>query len=170
MKARALSLLFLFILITSASAQTAGSAPPDCFEHLQNDARYVDSIAVLTSADSTVEGERVLVDFTFSRLSVEQSVAPDQWRAISIGFDRVSQITYRKSGHARRGMTFLGLGLGLLVGGVLGVAVAPEPDRSMELPEVKYGFIGAATGGLIGAVGFNLLGARISTRVTLDCR
>jgi len=170
MKAKVMCLLLSFIFITSASARTAESAPPDCFERLQNDVKYVDSIAVLTGADRTVEGERVIVDFTFSRLSVEQQVAPGEWRTLTIEFDRIDKITYRKRGHARRGMTFLGLGLGLLVGGVIGVAAAPEPDEFLELPEVTYGFTGAVIGGLFGAIGFDLLGAHISARVSLNCR
>jgi len=163
-------LLTVFIFLTLASVADSGdSTSYDCLKRLETDERIGDSLIVYTTDQRELVGERPIVNFTSSILYMKLSSPDGQWEDITVPFESLDRITYRKHGHARRGLTLLGFGLGAVVGGAIGVALAPEPEGWLDMPEVQTGAIGAMIGGIFGAVGGNMIGSRMTVQVTLKC-
>jgi hypothetical protein len=163
--------VLLLFLVSSACAETIDTIQYRCLEELQGDREFVDSIVVLTNEDKTVEGKRATVNFQLSLLRVKQAIEPEGWKYVyvSVDFDDINEITYRKTGHQRTGMTYLGGVLGLVVGGCIGNAVAPEPDEFMDQSKLEYSFAGALIGAAVGGLLGHVIGSGMSAEVTLKC-
>jgi len=90
--------------------------------------------------------------------------------SLAIPFDKINRITYTKANPARGILVLVGLGVGVVAGALAGAALAPEPERWLEFPDLFWGTVGAVVGGLIGAAGGWGCGKHMRITVTLRCR
>ncbi|MCP4684545.1 MAG: hypothetical protein GY867_03755 [bacterium] len=125
MTVRILPLLILLLPVFSNAADTPDSTTHECLERLERETRVGDSITVFTKDNRIIRGERPIVNFESSILYMKLMSEPGSWEDVTVPFDRINRITFRKQGHARWGMTVLGLVLGGAAGAAVGVALAP---------------------------------------------
>jgi hypothetical protein len=166
---RFLCLLTLLLLTSADAADTVEFKSFSCMVRFERETPLDDSITVFTLGHRIFRGKHPTINYESSSLSLKLRTEPGTWEDVTVPFDSITMIAFKKRGKNRTGMTLLGLGLGMLVGGIIGTSAAPEPDRFLEMPEIRYGFTGAVIGAFVGAVSFNLIGARMVGTVKLEC-
>ncbi len=159
---------------TGIFAGTHAHATPDCFTRLAQEARIAYSVAVYTDDSTFVGGNRPIVNLTSSILYMRRLTDSGIVSSVTIPFEKINRITYRKPSSARGIITLLGFGVGSVAGVVTSVALADKSAGSFDFKSWDYDLIGVAffggmIGGTIGAVGGNAIGKRITVKVTLEC-
>jgi hypothetical protein len=125
---------------------------------------------VFTDDSTVIRGSRLFVNTTSSILCMRSDRGSGVAANVHIPFAKVSTITYRKPGHARWALAFLGLGLGAVAGGLTGAALAPESESWLDFSSLHCAGLGAMIGGLAGLAGGYQVGKQFTVKVELHCR
>jgi hypothetical protein len=164
-----LIVVFVLCVGTCAFAQTHADENPDCFIRLDRETRAGDSITVFTDDSTAVCGSRSIILFTSSILCIRAVEDSGYSSSLTIPFDRISKITYRKPSGARFGLVLFGFVAGALAGGYVGAALAPEPEGWLDFSELHAAMAGSMIGGLVGAMGGYQVSKHLTVQVTLVC-
>lgn len=158
------------ILIPGISAAEPAGNAANCLIRLDEATLVGDSLTVLTNDSTVIRGRHPIVSFTSALLYMK---LPDDSgiveNSVTISFERISAISYRKPGLGRLALPLLGFAVGAVAGGFAGAALAPEGDW-LEFPEAGSAFIGGTIGGIIGAIAGHEIGKGHTKEVTLHCQ
>lgn len=158
-------------LVTCAGADPPDRTAADCFVRLANDLRIDDTLTVYRNDSTVFRGNHTIINLSASLLYFMQITDSPISGSLTIPFDRITRVTYRRPSHARWGLTVLGLGVGGVIGGLVGVALAPEEESGfLDFQDVYFGFFGAVIGGLLGAATGHEIGKGSTREISLECR
>lgn len=163
------TLRMVIVLATLAPGVAAGtyeSSPEDCFVQLERDTRVGDSLTVYTADNKTLRGIRPNINFFSPLRHLKIIIDPNTVDIVTIPFEDIDRIVYRKQSNTRWAMAILGFGIGGLIGGSVGQKMDP---RRAESGDLEGFMIGAAIGGLLGAVSGYEVGKNHTVKVILDC-
>jgi len=154
---------------TSISAETHADETPDCFTRLERETRAGDSMTVFYDDSTVVSGRRPIINFTSSLLYMRSVTDSGVAHSVTIPFERISKITYRKPSGARFGLLIVGFALGAVAGGFVGAELASDPEGWLDFSELYAAMAGGILGGMIGAGGGYQIGKHLTVKVTLVC-
>ena len=159
-----LMIAFCIGSVTSVCAETPADETPDCFSRLERETRAGDSLTVFYDDSTIVHCSRPIINFSSSILYMRSVTDSGITHSVTIPFDRISKITYRKPSGARSGLLIMGFALGAVAG------LAPEEEGWPDFSRLEATATGCMLGGVIGAVGGHEIGKHITVKVTLVCR
>ena len=157
--------IFLTSLFAGLHAEPERTATADCFVRADQDKRIGDSIAVLTDDSVVIRGNHPVFNATSSILYMRQITDTGATSHITIPYDRINRISYRKPSGVRWILTVTGYCIGAVAGGMTGASL--EGDGWDKIGAAS---MGGLIGGVIGAVAGRNIGKRFTTEVTLECR
>lgn len=158
--------IVLATLAPGVAAGTYESTPEDCFARLERDTRVGDSLTVYTADNRILRGIRPNISFPSSLRYMKIIIDPNTVDIVTIPFEDIDRIVYRKQSNTRWAMAILGFGIGALVGGSVGQKIDPRREDSGDLEGFMFG---AVIGGLLGAVSGYEISKNQTVKVILDC-
>jgi len=157
--------IFMVSLVVGLYAETQKTATADCFARVGHNKRIGDSITVFTNDSAVIRGNHPIFNATSSILYMRQVTNIGAASHITIPYDRINRISYRKPSGARWILTVTGYCIGAVAGGMTGASL--EDDG---WDKIGTAFFGGLIGGVVGAVAGHNIGKRFTTEVTLECR
>ena len=158
-------------IVTSARADTIGSAAADCFARLEKETIVGDSLTVFTNDGVIIRGNHPIFNVRSSLLYMKLSGDTTATKDALIPIHRIDRITYVKPSSKGRVVTCLGLVVGAVAGGLAGSALVPESEGGwLDFSKPAGIWFGGLFGGLIGAAFGHKLGKNITAEATIECR
>jgi hypothetical protein len=154
----------------SAFAETQTIADADCFTQLEQDTQVGDSVTVITNDSTVIRGTKPTVILTSSNLYMRRMGETGLVGNVTIPFEKINRITYRKPSHARWILALAGLAVGATAGGFAGYRLDSGEKGWLDFSRLGSAVFGGMIGGLIGMAGGYKIGNSITIKVTLECR
>lgn len=153
-------------LVACAFAGSIDGARAGCLDRIERSVRLGDTITVIKVDSTVIRGTFPTIMTAASALCIRSVSTPGENSLIIQAAD-IDRITYRKQTCF---FTLTGIVVGLVVGGIVGVSLAPESSGWVDMPEIGTGLIGALIGGVLGGGTGGMLDRKLTRTVRVDCR